>query len=211
LHLPTHFGGHHGSPAHIYEVWTSAAVLVGFQLISFAWRLSRELELMKRQPKEKNWFPPANYLNLLSMLVLIVAVFVLPTPNPIGDERARAGLQLSLILLAGYPFAIAGHYRLFRIAKPKPRPYCTLQEALFVFVTMAGASWFMISAHFFSGRRLLNWLLPVVFLWFVFGPAVSEFAQSKQRGRIRWLAMPFALPALLGKKLLKLLASDEEN
>jgi len=142
-------------PLKLGEVWAAAAVVIGFQLISFAWRLSREAELMTRHPRKENWFPIADYLNLVSMLVLVGYVFVYhPT-----EQSAASGLSLSLILLAGYPFAILGHYRLFVKAVPEDRPYCTPQEAVSVILTICFALWFMVSHNFYY-HRPMNWLIP---------------------------------------------------
>jgi hypothetical protein len=148
---------------HIYDVWVAAAVLIGFQLNAFTWRLSRELDLMRSHPKGKNWLPLADYLNLLSMLVLILAVFVVPAHSG-GVELAKSGLALSLLLLLGYPFAIAGHYRLLRVHQPKERPYCSLQEFLAIGATLIAAGIFMEANQMFRSCVYLNWALPVALI-----------------------------------------------
>jgi hypothetical protein len=189
--------------SHFYEIWTSAAVLIGFQLTAFTWRLSRELTLVDAHPYQKNWLPPADYLNLLSLLVLITTVFVIP--SRCHYDIAPKGVGLSLILLLGYPIAIAGHYRLFRVAPPRPRPYCTLQESWAVTLTLLGATCFMVVKQFFAGRfgRLLDWAVPLGVLWFILGISVYRFAVDEcpvieERGCtwLIWIAHPIAAARL---------------
>ena len=94
-----------------------ASVVLGFQLNAFAWRVQRELALRT----SVKWVPPADLLNLASLVVIVVGVFVLPTLRlPADDAFARDAFALGLLLFAGYPFALAGHYRLFRTGPPKP-------------------------------------------------------------------------------------------
>jgi hypothetical protein len=172
---------------HIYEIWRVAAVLLGFQMTVFIWRLNREVALMSSKPDETNWFPPADYLNLSSMFVLIFAVFLAPALDGSGDDRASTGLRLALCLLAGYPFAIAGHYRLFRIGKPARRPYCTFQEGVAVLSTMAFAGGFMVSTQFFGPSCALNWLLPLIFDLGVIGIIALTFFRRKRSADLRRL------------------------
>ena len=164
---------------HITEVWAAAALVIGFQLLAFSWRLDRELKLMdlykEKQIDEPNWFPLGDYLNLLSMLVLISKVFIY-----YADPKAAAsGLTLSLILLAGYPFTIIGHYWLFTNPAPKDRPYCTWQEALCIIVTLVFATWFAVSRKVFY-HTILNWLLLPLIAVIVGIVAIFVFVKSKK-------------------------------
>lgn len=45
------------------DIWTVAGVLLGFQVTSFAWRVSREVDV--GQVRDLTWLPPADILNLL--------------------------------------------------------------------------------------------------------------------------------------------------
>jgi hypothetical protein len=119
---------------------------LGFQLTAFAWRVQRELNL--RTPVK--WVPPADLLNLVSLGVIVVGVFALPTLRlPANDTFARDAFVLGLLLFAGYPFALAGHYRLFRTGPPKPgdeiRPtgWCSASEAFVVSLCALAAAIFI--------------------------------------------------------------------
>ncbi len=89
------------------------------QFGGFTWRLKRELE--RREGSEgRVWIPPADFLNLLALIVVVVGAFLWPILDlPCGVEVARNAFGLGLILLVGYPFALAGHYGLLR---PRGRP-----------------------------------------------------------------------------------------
>jgi amino acid transporter len=165
---------------HLGEIWAAGAVIIGFQLVCFAWRLSRELELMKMHPQGLNWFPPADYLNLFSMLILVFTVFVY---RP-SEQSAALGLRLSLILLAAYPLATLGHYRLFRVAQPQKRPYCTLPEAAFIVVTIFFAGWFMISHNLFDNARM-NWWIPGFLIVGVIVLAVRSYRSEGKESRFK--------------------------
>jgi hypothetical protein len=134
----------------IKDVWTAAAVLIGFQVTGFLWRLQREMEMAKR--RKTNWFPPADYLNLFSLLATVL-VFVLPITSLASSRAAATLLGLSVILFGGYPFALVGHYGLlFNRGRPRlPGEYVTLQEGIAVAMTFLAASLYLacrISLHF---------------------------------------------------------------
>jgi len=130
------------------EVWTAAAVLIGFQVTVFLWRLQRELEVAQRSGS--NWFPPADYLNLCSLLVA-ASVLVLPIINAAMTPREAASvLGLAVILFAGYPFALVGHYGLLFSGEVKQLPgkYVTLPEGIVVFLTFVVAISYLLFIKF---------------------------------------------------------------
>ena len=88
-----------------------AGVIVGFQVTVITLRLNREIEMGDRG--ERTWIPVADYLNLASFLVTLVAVFVLPAVGIGTVDGARVAFGLAALLLAGWPFAILGHYKLY--------------------------------------------------------------------------------------------------
>jgi hypothetical protein len=180
---------------HLSQLWTLATIVILFQLIAFGWRLSRESEPAK---SNASWLPPADFLNLLSILVSICTVFVLPALG-IAVYEAPAGFALSLILLAGYPFAIAGHYRLFRMGAAKERVYCTLQEALAICLTCVAVGVFMYRYQLFAGPQaeMLNWLLPLLMAWIILGNSVFELAKSKRRTTPQVLTMSWMFPPVV--------------
>ncbi len=59
------------------NIWSAAAVLLGFQLAAFTWRLQRELT-MESGGVETVWFPLADWLNLVAFVVVAGGVFLLP-------------------------------------------------------------------------------------------------------------------------------------
>lgn len=95
----------------IKELWTAGGILVGFQLTSFHFRLSRELKF--RDEGDTTWLPWADLLTLFSMLIMVSCVFLLPLLG-LAKTFSINAFGVSLILFAAYPFALAGHYELFR-------------------------------------------------------------------------------------------------
>lgn len=90
-------------------VWTAAGVVVGFSVTAFIFRIGREAK--KRDERLRYWLPPADFLLLTSLAVTLIGVFVLPI---LGASLSFAlyALGLSLVVLAAYPFALAGHYEI---------------------------------------------------------------------------------------------------
>ncbi len=93
------------------DIWTAAGVLIGFQVTSFIWRISREVEVGKQG--DLTWLPPADILNLISMAVTMVGVFVLPILGLADLSFIRFSFGLAVLLFVGYPFALAGHYDMY--------------------------------------------------------------------------------------------------
>jgi hypothetical protein len=93
------------------ELWSAAGVIVGFQVTAFTLRINREIAMGDK--KEVMWLPPADYVNLLSLMVTLFGVFVAPIMSLYGVSTAAAALGFAMTLLACYPFALAGHYKLF--------------------------------------------------------------------------------------------------
>ena len=117
------------------DVWTTAAVLIGFQLTGFTWRLAREMEVARAGGI--NWVPPADYLNLVSLVITALGVFVLPITGFASARTAECALGLSAILFVGYPFALLGHYNLlFNRGTRLPGKFTTSQELTVIAVTV---------------------------------------------------------------------------
>ncbi len=126
------------------DLWTVGAVLMGFQLTAFTWRTTRELngrDLREEYHAEQNqdvnrWFPPADYLNLASLLVIVGGVFLAPILRLGSIRFAERALGLSAILFIGYPFAVLGHYNLlFRKGTALRGEFSTVQEKAVIVVT----------------------------------------------------------------------------
>ena len=92
-------------------MWIAAGVLFGFQVTSFAWRVNREITMASID--QPTWLPPADIMNLLSMVVLVVGVFIHPALGYESPEFRNYAFGLAMVLFVGYPFALAGHYELY--------------------------------------------------------------------------------------------------
>jgi hypothetical protein len=107
------------------EMLAAAGILLGFQITSFTWRVSREVDVGK---SDLTWLPIADMLNLASMLVLAVGVFVLPILNVANPKFMKLAFGLALLLFIGYPFALAGHYEMYNRKTKRSMKYFPLQE-----------------------------------------------------------------------------------
>src|SRR5262245_3581359 len=92
-------------------IWSAAGVLAGLQITAFTLRINREIAVSKDD--DLTWLPIADVLNLLSLLVIAVAVFVAPVLGFGGEEFAKKAFGLAVLLLVGYAFALAGHYDMY--------------------------------------------------------------------------------------------------
>ena len=107
------------------EILAAAGVLLGFQITSFTWRISREVDVGK---SDLTWLPIADMLNLASMLVVAVGVFVLPILNVANLRFMKFAFGLALLLFIGYPFALAGHYDMYNRKTKRSLRYFPFQE-----------------------------------------------------------------------------------
>lgn len=112
------------------DIWTAAGVLIGFQVTSFVWRISREVEVGKKG--DITWLPPADILNLLSMVVTMVGVFILPILDLADLNFMKLSFGLAVLLLVSYPFALAGHYDMYNSKTPRSFLYFPQQEKVVV-------------------------------------------------------------------------------
>jgi hypothetical protein len=108
------------------DIWTAAGVLLGFQVTSFAWRVDREVKV--GEEGDLTWLPPADFLNLVSMMIVVGGVFTLPILGLVDLIIARILFGLALILFVGYPFALAGHYDMYNNKTPRSYNYWPMQE-----------------------------------------------------------------------------------
>lgn len=93
------------------KIWIAADILLGFQVTSFAARIKREIAV--GQQRDINWLPPSDILNLLSIVVLTVGVFILPVFG-FGDQPFMTySFGLAMILFMDYSFGFAGHYAMY--------------------------------------------------------------------------------------------------
>ena len=99
----------------LWNLWVVAGVVAGFQLGAFRWRIERELRM--EDEGKTVWFPRTDWMLAGSFVGLLVFVFILPTFGNIPVECAARWLVVSMIPLGVYPFALIGHYQLFRERK----------------------------------------------------------------------------------------------
>ena len=104
-------------------------MLLGFQVASIAWRVSREVDVANQG--DITWLPPADIINLISMLANIIGVFLLPILGITDPGLAKYWLGFSVLLYVGYPFALFGHYDMY-VPGPRSYKYATFQEKIVV-------------------------------------------------------------------------------
>ncbi|MBU7037048.1 MAG: hypothetical protein HXS52_03880 [Theionarchaea archaeon] len=114
----------------LMDIWGVAGILMGFQIASFTWRISREVDVGERD--YVTWLPPADLLNLTSMVTLAGGVFVFPVLTVGGLVLAEHSFGLAVILFMGYPFALAGHYDMYNMETPRSYEYFPLQEKIVI-------------------------------------------------------------------------------
>ena len=76
------------------------------------------------------WLPLADLLNVLSLLGIMLGVFIAPILGLGGTAVPTKAFGLSALLLAGYPFALAGHYDMFNPRTSRTMAYCPRQEQI---------------------------------------------------------------------------------
>jgi hypothetical protein len=119
----------------IYELWRSVGVLVGFQITVLGWRIAREQTFAKERTQIR--FPIADYFNLGSITISMISIFILPI---VGEwPRLRmALLGVSFLLFTAFPFALVGHYEIFRPNDhPEALTYWPRQEKIVTCIAAA--------------------------------------------------------------------------
>jgi hypothetical protein len=130
----------------LFDLWKVAGVFLGSQFAYALWRVRRELRY--RAAGQPSWVPPADYLNFLSMLVVAVCVFALPSVGVVPDRFAWTAFGLALILALGFCMALWGHYQLFTPAIVRTHYYFPRQEKVAV-----------VTVGLISGLYLAAWIM----------------------------------------------------
>jgi hypothetical protein len=130
------------------DIWIAAGVLLGFQVASFAARVHREIDVGEQG--DITWLPPSDILNLSSMVVLIVGIFILPVFGFVNQGFMLYAFGLAMLLFLGFPFALAGHYDMYN-NKKRSYLYAPLQEQVVVAVIVGLAIIYVIIAMIKSG------------------------------------------------------------
>ena len=123
-------------------LWTASVVILGFQLTSFLWRLTREIQAAEQG--QMTWFPMSEILNLLAGIVLCLTVFLLPILGVESLSLPVWGFGLSMILYVFSPLCLAAHYELFRPQRRRDASYFPSQERYAVSLALVAALVFTI-------------------------------------------------------------------
>ena len=124
------------------QLWMAAGVLIGFQVSSFGWRISREADV---DEAVSTWLPPADIVNLFSMMVTALGIFILPILGLINTEFSLLAFGFAMLLFVGYPFALAGHYDMFNKG-PRSFDYFPRQEKIVIaIIAIAAAAYLAVS------------------------------------------------------------------
>lgn len=108
------------------ELWQGAGILLGLQTASFSWRIQQEAAVAEKD--DITWLPPADYLNLIGMLVSLLGVFLLPAVGLVDQRFAQMAFGLVALLFVGHAFALAAHYELFSRGRKRSYRYFPPQE-----------------------------------------------------------------------------------
>jgi hypothetical protein len=128
------------------------------QFVAFGWRINREIPLGDQG--KRTWFPLPDFVNVLSMLSVVVFSAVLPLANDPFPKLARVVVGVAYTLLAFHPVTMAAHYRLWskggravyrqkgnkHYRKDEDFPYATGQEILSLLASLGIATiaaWFL--------------------------------------------------------------------
>jgi hypothetical protein len=118
----------------LYQLWRSVGVLVGFQITVLGWRILREQKMSEAQGN-KIWFPVADYMNIFSIAISMVSVFIVPMVGQTPRLRMWM-LGMSLMLFTAFPFALVGHYEIFTPNVRHEATYFPRQERIVFSVTL---------------------------------------------------------------------------
>jgi len=117
------------------DIWTVAGIIFGFQITWFSWRVSREIKM--RSQGQLTWLPLADWVNIISMVLTAIGVFVLPAIGVKNLETVKRIFAFSVLLIVGHAFALVGHYQLFTKKKVESQYYYTFQEILVILIIIA--------------------------------------------------------------------------
>jgi hypothetical protein len=126
------------------DIWTAASILVGLQIGAFSWRVSREVAVASTGARI--WFPLADIMNLTGMLVIFFGVFAIPLAGFADARIPQLAFMFAVVLFAGYPFAVAGHYGLLHFRGARSQSYAPRQEKAVIGATLAIAILFLFLA-----------------------------------------------------------------
>ena len=85
-------------------------------------------------------------LNLVSLLIIALGVFISPILAIGGAEFSKKAFGLALLLLIGYTFALAGHYELYNRHTSRSWDYCPRQEQVVLGLVVLAAVGYVVVA-----------------------------------------------------------------
>ncbi len=95
---------------------SAAAIIIGFGVTVFLFRVQRELWVRDKHPEWPNWVSWSDYLALSSMVSALIFVIIplvtFPNLPPLFKDIAAAACAASSVLLIGYIPAVLAHYRI---------------------------------------------------------------------------------------------------
>ncbi|MGH9199404.1 MAG: hypothetical protein ACRD1T_27200 [Acidimicrobiia bacterium] len=123
---------------------TLALGLLALQLASFAWRITREVDMEGKG--KRTWFPLSDWVNVVWLLVVVTFCIVVPINSGNFERWPVTALVVGFVLIGFHPISQAAHYRLF---SPKGRskyeqehrdyPWITDQEIVVAFASIVAA------------------------------------------------------------------------
>jgi hypothetical protein len=127
------------------DIWEPAALILGFQAASFWWRMGEESRVS--HSGDITWLPVADAINVLSIGMSILGVFVFPVSGYRVLLRPQHWFGLSLLLLLGHMVALPAHYELFDMKRPRSMRYFPRQERIAVAGLVAAAALYLFAVH----------------------------------------------------------------
>jgi len=112
------------------ELLQAAGFLIGFQLTIFTFRMTRELSL----ERQKRWFPVPDFINIISVLITVIFVFLYPLKNidTFDISLSQKLFGFAVLLFSIYPFILIAHYDFFSKSSKRnsDQKYVTTQETI---------------------------------------------------------------------------------
>lgn len=126
------------------DLWTPAGLVLGFQVTLFSWRLTEEAKVGDKL--DIAWLTPADYLNLVGMLVFVGGVYLLPMMKLISTRSAAILCGLGTLLFVGYVVSLAAHYQLFNRTSLRKFVWFPMQERVAISLAIAVSAAYCIAA-----------------------------------------------------------------
>ncbi len=124
------------------DLWIAMSLIVGFQFTLFQWRIDREARMVEKEPKQKSWLPPSDWMGGASMLCFVLGGIMLPAIGIIDDvNTAQRLFGLGTLLALGQIIGLAGHYELFTI-KVRSQAFFPLQEQIVLAMFALLTAWY---------------------------------------------------------------------